>query len=86
MTRPLTPARRAILHRRVKVIVGVTISYNVLEAIVAIWAGSAASSAALIGFGLDSVLLLKDRFGTSIRSRDARRRDRSSLERRPLTL
>lgn len=31
-----------------------TISYNVVEAIVAIWAGTAASSAALIGFGLDS--------------------------------
>lgn len=52
----LTGARRSTLHRRVRFIVGFTISYNVIEAIVAIWAGSLASSAALIGFGLDSVV------------------------------
>lgn len=56
MTQPLAGARRATLHRRVRFIVGFTITYNVVEAIVAIWAGSAASSAALIGFGLDSVV------------------------------
>jgi divalent metal cation (Fe/Co/Zn/Cd) transporter len=57
MTTPaLTPARRAQLHRRVKFIVGFTISWNVVEAIIAIAAGSVASSAALIGFGLDSVI------------------------------
>ena len=33
-----------------------TISYNVLEAAVALWAGWNASSTALIGFGLDSVI------------------------------
>lgn len=33
-----------------------TITYNVFEAIVAVWAGALASSAALIGFGLDSVV------------------------------
>jgi divalent metal cation (Fe/Co/Zn/Cd) transporter len=48
--------RRARLHRRVRFIVGFTIAYNVIEAIVAIIAGSIASSAALIGFGLDSVV------------------------------
>lgn len=53
---PLTGQRRAVLHRRVRLIVAVTISYNVVEAVVAIWAGAAASSAALIGFGLDSVI------------------------------
>ncbi|GEK81236.1 cation transporter [Agrococcus baldri] len=52
----LTEARRGILHRRVRFIVGFTITYNVIEAIVAIWAGSMASSAALIGFGLDSIV------------------------------
>jgi divalent metal cation (Fe/Co/Zn/Cd) transporter len=51
-----TEVRRAKLHRRVRLIVAVTITYNVIEAIVAIWAGSLASSAALIGFGLDSVV------------------------------
>ena len=52
----LTPERRERLHRRVRFIVAFTITYNVLEAIVAITAGALASSAALIGFGLDSVV------------------------------
>lgn len=56
MSAPLTATRRSTLHRRVRFIVGFTISYNVVEAIVAIWAGALASSAALIGFGLDSVV------------------------------
>ncbi len=56
MTATLTDDRRTALRRRVRWIVGVTISYNVVEAIVAIWAGSVASSAALIGFGLDSIV------------------------------
>ena len=56
MSAPMTAARRSTLHRRVRFIVGFTISYNVIEAIVAIWAGTLASSAALIGFGLDSVV------------------------------
>ncbi len=51
-----TDSRRATLHRRVRFIVGFTITYNVVEASVAIWAGLLASSAALIGFGLDSVV------------------------------
>ncbi|MGK3948684.1 cation transporter [Microbacterium sp. K2] len=50
----LTPDRRATLHRRIRLIVAFTIVYNLIEAVVAIAAGSAASSAALIGFGLDS--------------------------------
>lgn len=45
-----------MLHRRVRRIVTTTIAYNVLEAAVAIGAGAAASSAALVGFGLDSVV------------------------------
>lgn len=51
---PISSARRATLHRRIRLIVGFTILYNVIEAVVAIAAGSVASSAALIGFGLDS--------------------------------
>ena len=50
------PERRRRLQRRIRLIVGATIAYNVVEAIVAITAGSLASSAALIGFGLDSVI------------------------------
>lgn len=56
MTATSTDERRARLRRRVRWIVGFTITYNVLEAIIAIWAGSVASSAALIGFGLDSIV------------------------------
>ncbi|TFC96791.1 MULTISPECIES: cation transporter [Cryobacterium] len=52
----MTDARRAVLHRRVRFIVAFTITYNVIEAVVAIWAGALASSAALIGFGLDSIV------------------------------
>lgn len=48
--------RRDVLRRHIKLIVAITIGYNVIEAIVALAAGSAASSAALIGFGLDSVI------------------------------
>ena len=49
-------ARRTVLARRVRWLVAATITYNVIEAIVAISAGAAASSTALIGFGLDSVI------------------------------
>lgn len=56
MTAALSDERRATLHRRVRLIVGFTISYNVIEGIVAVSAGAAASSAALIGFGLDSFI------------------------------
>lgn len=52
----LTPDRRERLHRRVRFIVAFSITYNVIEAIVAVTAGVLASSAALIGFGLDSVV------------------------------
>jgi len=52
----LSPARRAVLARRVRLLVAATIAYNVIEAVVAIGAGTRASSTALIGFGLDSVI------------------------------
>ncbi len=48
--------RRAVLRRRIRWLVAATITYNVIEAIVAIAAGTIASSIALIGFGLDSVI------------------------------
>ncbi|WP_327156007.1 cation transporter [Streptomyces tubercidicus] len=50
------PARREALARRIRWLVAATIAYNVIEAIVAITAGTIASSTALIGFGLDSVI------------------------------
>ncbi|WP_109524956.1 cation transporter [Nocardia aurea] len=49
-------ARRATLIRHVRLLVAATITYNVIEAAVAITAGTLASSTALIGFGLDSIV------------------------------
>jgi divalent metal cation (Fe/Co/Zn/Cd) transporter len=51
-----SPTRREVLARRVRWLVAATISYNVVEAAVAITAGTVASSTALLGFGLDSVI------------------------------
>jgi divalent metal cation (Fe/Co/Zn/Cd) transporter len=50
------PARRQVLQRRVRLLVGTTIAYNVVEALVALSAGTLASSTALVAFGLDSVV------------------------------
>jgi len=48
--------RRGTLQRRIRWIVGITIGYNAIEAVIALSAGAAASSVALIGFGLDSII------------------------------
>ncbi|WP_433677483.1 cation diffusion facilitator family transporter [Microbacterium gorillae] len=53
---PLADGRRHVLQRRIRWIVTATIGYNLIEAIVAIAAGTVASSSALIGFGLDSTI------------------------------
>ena len=53
---PLDPIRRRVLQRRIRLVVAITISYNVIEAGIALAAGTVASSAALIGFGLDSIV------------------------------
>jgi len=51
-----TATRVELLTRRVRLLVATTIGYNVVEAAVALAAGTAASSGALIGFGLDSIV------------------------------
>lgn len=51
-----TLTRTVVLQRRIRWIVGITIAYNLIEAVVALAAGSVASSTALIGFGLDSTI------------------------------
>ncbi len=51
-----TATRRAVLTRRVRLLVAATITYNVVEAIVALTEGSRVSSSALVGFGLDSTV------------------------------
>jgi divalent metal cation (Fe/Co/Zn/Cd) transporter len=45
-----------VLARRVRLFVAATITYNLIEAAVALTAGTLASSTALIGFGLDSII------------------------------
>ncbi|HEY5858143.1 MAG TPA: cation transporter [Aldersonia sp.] len=51
-----SPQRRAVLARRIRWFVAATISYNVIEAVIALAEGTRVSSTALIGFGLDSVI------------------------------
>ncbi|WP_432118770.1 cation transporter [Streptomyces sp. bgisy032] len=51
-----SPARRERLAGRIRLLVAATIAYNAVEAAVALTAGTLASSTALIGFGLDSVV------------------------------
>lgn len=50
---PETPTKERFA-RRAKLLAGASVSYNLIEGIIAIGAGMAAGSVALIGFGLDS--------------------------------
>ena len=49
-------SRRDVLARRIRFLVAATITYNVVEAVIALTEGTRVSSSALIGFGLDSVI------------------------------
>lgn len=49
-------SRQRLLRRRAVLLAWLTVAWNVVEAVVAIAAGSAAGSLALIGFGLDSTV------------------------------
>src|SRR4026207_1580490 len=57
--RPASLPRRAVLRRRIRLLVAATITYNVVEAIIAIVAGTAASSGALVGVGLGSLIRVR---------------------------
>jgi divalent metal cation (Fe/Co/Zn/Cd) transporter len=76
-----SPARRALLARRVRWLVAATIAYNIIEAIVAITAGTLASSTALIGFGLDSVIEVSSAAAVAwqFSGPDHERRERTAL-------
>jgi divalent metal cation (Fe/Co/Zn/Cd) transporter len=52
----VSTTRLDALRRRGLLLEYATISWNVLEAVIAVWAGLAANSIALIGFGLDSLI------------------------------
>jgi divalent metal cation (Fe/Co/Zn/Cd) transporter len=53
---PLPVGEKARLGRRAQLLAAASVSYNVIEAIIAITAGLVAGSVALVGFGLDSVV------------------------------
>lgn len=74
-------ARTLVLRRRIRWIVAATISYNAIEAILAITAGSRASSAALIGFGLDSIVevLSAAAIAWQFSARDPEAREKTAL-------
>jgi divalent metal cation (Fe/Co/Zn/Cd) transporter len=55
-TSTVASERRARLGRRAQLLAGTSVAYNVIEAVIAITAGLAAGSVALIGFGLDSMV------------------------------
>ncbi|MBI3215834.1 MAG: cation transporter [Mycobacterium sp.] len=52
----LTSQRRRVLSRQIRFLVATTITYNIIEAVIALTEGTRASSTALLGFGLDSVI------------------------------
>jgi divalent metal cation (Fe/Co/Zn/Cd) transporter len=56
MTTPSLQGRTGVLRRRIRLLVAATITYNVIEAVIALVEGTRVSSAALVGFGLDSVI------------------------------
>ncbi|WP_147794495.1 cation transporter [Cellulomonas sp. Y8] len=77
----LGPDRRAVLQRRIRLVVAATIAYNVVEAVVALAAGRAASSAALVAFGLDSVVevLSAAAVAWQFAARDPETRERAAM-------
>ncbi|MDT7581865.1 MAG: hypothetical protein QOK35_3129 [Pseudonocardiales bacterium] len=81
MTAAVSADRQAVLRRRVRWLVAATISYNVVEAVVALTAGTIASSVALIGFGLDSVIEVSSAAAVAwqFAGSDPQRRERTAL-------
>jgi len=83
MTAPSMPGteRRRVLSRRIRLFAATTITYNVIEAIAALWAGGAADSAALVGFGLDSVIEVASALALSwqFSAKDPERREHLTL-------
>ncbi|WP_026821134.1 cation transporter [Arthrobacter castelli] len=73
--------RRAVLSRRIQLFVAATITYNIIEAVVAVSAGAAASSSALIAFGLDSIIEVTSAAAVAwqFAGRDPEARERTAL-------
>lgn len=58
----LSAGDRTHLGRRAQLLAGASMTYNVIEAVIAITAGIVAGSVALVGFGLDSVVEVSSGF------------------------
>ncbi len=73
--------RQSVLGRRIRLLVAATITYNMIEGVVALAAGTIASSVALIGFGLDSVIEVSSAAAVAwqFSSADPERRERVTL-------
>ncbi|MEV0338489.1 cation transporter [Nocardia sp. NPDC050713] len=76
-----SPDRKAVLARRIRWFVAATISYNVIEAVIALTEGARVSSTALIGFGLDSVIEVSSAAAVAwqFAGRDPARREKLAL-------
>jgi divalent metal cation (Fe/Co/Zn/Cd) transporter len=76
-----SPERRAVLSLRIRLFAAATITYNLIEAVVALWAGGVANSSALIGFGLDSVIEVTSALALSwqFSAKDPERREHLTL-------
>lgn len=74
--------RRTLLARRIRLFVAATVTYNLIEAVVALTAGVQASSSALIGFGLDSVIEVSSALAVAwqFAGRDPEARERVALK------
>ncbi len=74
-------ARSRVLARRIRIVVAATIAYNAVEAVIALSAGAIASSSALVGFGLDSIVevLSAAAVAWQFSARDPQRRERFAL-------
>ena len=73
--------RRSTLERRIRLLVGATITYNVIEAVIAMAEGTRVSSSALIGFGLDSVVEISSAAAVAwqFSARDPETREKAAL-------
>jgi divalent metal cation (Fe/Co/Zn/Cd) transporter len=78
---PVVDERKLVLRRRVRMLVAATITYNVVEAVIALAAGTVAGSTALIGFGLDSVIEVASATAVAwqFAGRDPEKRERAAL-------
>lgn len=77
-----TARRREELNRRARLLAWATVAYNTGEGVVAVLAGLAASSVALVGFGLDSGVEVLSALAVSWQFNgraDARDRERTAL-------